>query len=70
MRNEQFFPVVFSPSEYDSHKSNFDGLCQLCGSWKFEGAAPNDRNIYCDQCENRAVMGVKVALEAGLIQVQ
>lgn len=60
---------TISQLEYKNMKKEGDGLCQLCSAWSYGVAEPMSENVYCDNCDNRAVVGIDKAKALGLIEI-
>jgi hypothetical protein len=71
--NQMTFSVFKEPISSDHYQlalRECDGFCATCGEWKPGGAEPMAESIYCNECENRTVLGVKKARELGVLEVE
>jgi hypothetical protein len=45
-----------------NHIEEYDGICFVCGEWKYGECEPDARNYRCDECGRRAVYGAEESL--------
>jgi hypothetical protein len=64
------FKEPISKAQYDMAVRECDGICSLCGDWKPNGAEPDAENVFCYECENRSVLGIRQALKQNVIEVK
>lgn len=62
-------PIKMTMEEYVDHRENYDGFCLACGEAKEGGVEPDAESYICLECDSNSVMGIELALIAGLVTV-
>lgn len=56
-------------SQYVEHSRECDGVCRLCATIFLGVADPMLETGYCPNCENRTVLGMRIAREYKFILI-
>lgn len=62
--------VKMTMEEYREHCDSYDGICLACGEVKFGDCEPDAESYICPECSSDSVMGIELALIAGLIEIK
>lgn len=63
-------PLILSESEFKICVQEGDGICSLCKVWSSGTAEPDGEGVFCIDCENRSIVGMRRAKAMGLVEVK
>ncbi len=70
LSEEMKMKITMNHKDYKDRYKSCDGICTLCSEWTSEKAEPDAEYYFCSHCENRTLIGVRKALELGLINIK
>ena len=62
--------ITMNDEEFSCHREEFDGICASCGEITFGGVEPDAQKYKCASCGKMNVLGMELALIAGLIEFE
>lgn len=61
-------PIKISEADYLYMRDAYLGICIHCGNWQ-DTCEPDADKYTCDDCGNKRVYGIELALVAGYIDI-
>ena len=61
--------IRMTEEDYHHHCNDCNGVCQECGEIRIGSTEPDAENYPCEECGNRTVLGMELAMVLNVIEI-